>query len=315
VSTGRLADNGIESHFRRHDVRLNLESKQLFVGTGIRDPVSGLYMFPEPVLQNGGKQALAVKAKESNETSLWHKRLAHINSRDLSMVYKYTEGVPKLGKMEEICRACRLGKAHKLPFTGQFQRKSAVGDLVHSDIMGKLEPSFPDKFRYISTFLDDHSRYLLVACMNTRDDIHVVYDQVSDHFRHLGGAKLRSNFNFSKLHSDGAKEYIALQKNLGGELDNSFSPPYTPELNGVAERVNRTIVESALALLIEANLSRCLWPFAVKHVAYIRNRVPHSTIGTTPFSVISGRKPSLKNIRVFGCTPYVLRLPRGTCGR
>lgn len=291
-------------------MKLNLEADGFYVGSGIRDDTSRLYTFPEPVSQVICKQALI--STETNRTQLWHKPLAHINGRDLMNVHKYADGVPKLAKLEEICRACRLGKAHKLPFSGQFKRTENVGELVHSDIMGKLEPSFPDNFRYIATFLDDHSRYLLLACMKKRDDLHGVYSQISSQFRRLAGAPETTEFNFSKLHSDGAKENIALQKNLGGDNDNdnSVAPPYTPELNGVAERVNRTIVEAALALLIQANLSRCLWSFAVKHVAYVRNRVPHSTIGTTPFSVLTGTKPSLKNVRVFGCTAYVLRLPQ-----
>ena len=52
VSTGRLADNGIESHFRRHDVRLMLELDRSFIGAGQRNLDSGMYMLPEPELQN-----------------------------------------------------------------------------------------------------------------------------------------------------------------------------------------------------------------------------------------------------------------------
>jgi len=36
----------------------------------------------------------------------------------------------------------------------------------------------------------------------------------------------------------------------------------------------------------------------------------HSTTGKTPFSILKNERPNLKNIRVFGCKAYVLRLPR-----
>ena len=52
VSTGRLADNGIESLFRRHEVRLMLEADQSFIGAGQRNMHSGMYMLPEPQLQD-----------------------------------------------------------------------------------------------------------------------------------------------------------------------------------------------------------------------------------------------------------------------
>ena len=40
-----------------------------------------------------------------------------MNFRDLQDSHKYAEGVPELKNTDEICRACSLGKAHKLPFT------------------------------------------------------------------------------------------------------------------------------------------------------------------------------------------------------
>ena len=98
----------------------------------------------------------------------------------------------------------------------------------------------------------------------------------------------------------------------GVNQNKSFSPPYTPELNGIAERVNRTMVEAALSMLIQANLPSCLWPFALKHGIHVRNRVPHSATGKTPYLVMTGHKPSLKHIRVFGCAAYVLRQPSGS---
>lgn len=47
VSVGRLSDKGIESHFRRHDLQLTLETDGFIIGSGQRDLNSGLYMFPE----------------------------------------------------------------------------------------------------------------------------------------------------------------------------------------------------------------------------------------------------------------------------
>ena len=321
VSTGRLADNGIESKFGRCDVRLTLESNNFYVGLGSRDTESGLYMMPQPENHESKSQALVTShSSKASETELWHRRLAHINAKDLVKLHEHVDDVPELVQMEEVCRACRLGKAHKLPFPGHFRHTKAVGDMVHSDIMGPLQVSYPDGFRYVSTFLDDHSRYLMIGCMSRRSMLGDVFEQISAKFRDIGGANFENvDFKFtgvSKLHSDGAKEYVALQKDLGGvgkdSMNKSFSPPYTPELNGIAERVNRTLVEAALALLIQADLPSCLWPFALKHVTYVRNRVPHSTTGATPYAIVTGQTPSFKHVRVFGCTAYVLRVPRGS---
>ncbi len=48
VSIGRLSDKGIESHFRRSDVKLTLEYDGRVLGCGVRGQKSGLYMLPDP---------------------------------------------------------------------------------------------------------------------------------------------------------------------------------------------------------------------------------------------------------------------------
>ena len=315
VSTGKLADNGIQSNFRRLDVQLSLEEDGFYIGCGSRHSRSGMYTLPDPLVGANANEHRAFSMNAQDTAQLWHNRLAHLNPRDLVSLHNHVRDVPQLVQMDDVCRACRLGKAHKLPFPGHFEQAKAVGEIIHSDIVGPLEPSWPDRYRYISTFVDGHSRYTLIGLMHHKSDIHEVFQGVSAKFRKVGGASINPNFHgpIAKIHSDGAKEYIALQNSLGGgEHNKSFSPPYTPELNAIAERVNRTMVEGALSMLIQANLPSCLWPYAVKHTIYVRNRVPHSGIGATPLESISGIEPSLKNLRVFGCTAYVLRLPRGS---
>ncbi|GJP48724.1 hypothetical protein CLOM_g8003 [Closterium sp. NIES-68] len=43
-------------------------------------------------------------------------------------------------------------------------------------------------------------------------------------------------------------------------------------MNGIAERANRTLTETARGLLIEAGLSNYFWPDAVRHACVAKNR-------------------------------------------
>lgn len=217
---------------------------------------------------------------ESETTQLWHRRLAHINTRDLLKLHKYVPDVPRLKEMKHICRACRLCKAQRLLFPGYFEDAEKVGSIVHSDILGKLEPSFPDKFKYVSTFMDAKSRYTFVGMMCHRSEVHTVFDGVSGKFLEVGGAVIE------KLHMDGDKEYISLQTSLGeGNEDRSFSPTYTTELNGIAERLNRKMVQGALSMLIQENWPSCLWPFAVNMPSLfaIASHIPQQVTRHTPY--------------------------------
>jgi hypothetical protein len=82
--------------------------------------------------------------------------------------------------------------------------------------------------------------------------------------------------------------------------------PYTPQQNGVAERMNMTLMENARSMLSSAELGQELWAEAVGTSCYMVNRSPSSVLDDkTPHEVWSGKKPSLQHVRVFGCDSYV----------
>ena len=82
--------------------------------------------------------------------------------------------------------------------------------------------------------------------------------------------------------------------------------PYTPEQNGAAERLNRTLVERVRAMLLGAGLDQKLWAEAVVTANYIRNRSPFAKESKTPWELFVGSKPDVSCMRVFGAKAYVL---------
>ena len=82
--------------------------------------------------------------------------------------------------------------------------------------------------------------------------------------------------------------------------------PKTPEQNGVAECMNRTLVEAVRAMLSDAKLPKTFWAEALLTVAYLRNRGPTSTLkDKTPYEVLNGRRPNVKHLHIFGCISHV----------
>ena len=76
----------------------------------------------------------------------------------------------------------------------------------------------------------------------------------------------------------------------------------TPEHNGVAERLNRTILEKVRAMFHESGLPKFLWAEVTVHVVYLKNRTWTRTIGnTTPYKILNGRKPNVANLQPWGC--------------
>lgn len=82
--------------------------------------------------------------------------------------------------------------------------------------------------------------------------------------------------------------------------------PITPQQNGIAERMNRTLLKKARCLLFNSGMkSSSLWGEVVVTSAYIINRLPCSAINyKIPRKLWISRKFTLKHLRPFECVAY-----------
>ena len=84
-------------------------------------------------------------------------------------------------------------------------------------------------------------------------------------------------------------------------------PSYTPQLNGVSERRNHTLLDMIRSMMSFADLPISFWGYALKTVAYLLNRVPTKSIVSTPYEIWKGKKPDLKVVKIWGCLAHVKR--------
>ncbi|CAI7840631.1 unnamed protein product [Closterium sp. NIES-53] len=98
-----------------------------------------------------------------------------------------------------------------------------------------------------------------------------------------------------------SKEF-SLWLNKNG-IRHSLTMPYPPAMNGIAERANRTITETACGLLIEVGLPDYFWPDAVRSACVAKNRaLTHMGADKcVPCVEWVRRKPKVDMLRVFGC--------------
>ena len=76
---------------------------------------------------------------------------------------------------------------------------------------------------------------------------------------------------------------------------------HTPQQNGVAERMNMTLLERARCLLSHARLSRDFWVEAVNTTCYLVNRSPSTAIDCkTPYDIWSGTPTDYSFLKNFG---------------
>ena len=101
-----------------------------------------------------------------------------------------------------------------------------------------------------------------------------------------------------------SKEFAAYCDKHGIRLE--LTVPGTPQHNGVAEIMNRTIIERVRCMLRVAKLPKSFWSEAVCTTCYLINRSPSAPLDfQIPEKVWSGKDVSYSYLRVFGCKAFV----------
>lgn len=80
---------------------------------------------------------------------------------------------------------------------------------------------------------------------------------------------------------------------------------YILQQNGVAERMNRTLLDKVGYMMLKFGLLKVLWGEAYITIAYIVNRTPSSALeGKTLAEKWSGKLLNYSYLKVFGCIAY-----------
>ena len=161
------------------------------------------------------------------------------------------------------CEACIQAKHSRAPFPQISNTKyREIGELVSSDMWGPARIESLQHNLYYITYCDAASHYTTVKFLRSRAEVAEKteqYDQWLKTQRGTGICALR--VDNAREYTDGRlKQYM---ENKG--MDLQLTAPYSPSQNGVAERLNRTLVEHACAMLIAHNLPLFLWEEAVSY--------------------------------------------------
>ena len=103
---------------------------------------------------------------------------------------------------------------------------------------------------------------------------HACYDcRVSTTTEVLERMQVQSGYNLCVVRTDNGGEYISndLARYFRARgIEHQTTVAYTPQQNGKAERLNRTLLDRMRAMLIESGLPELLWAEAMSTANYIR---------------------------------------------
>lgn len=241
--------------------------------------------------------------EEKDSPNLWHRRLGHMSEKGL----KYLAGKSLIPFNTTIslnpCDHCLAGKQHRASFARKSTRKQAKLELVHSDVCGPIEVESNGGNKYFVTFIDDATRKTWIYILKTKSQVFETFQKFHVMVERETESKLKC------LRTDNGGEYTSHEfKNYCAQygIRHVKTVPGTPQHNGVAERMNRTIVEKVRCMLKMSDLPKSFWAEAVNTAVYLINRSPSIPLGLDiPERAWKGCDPVYTHLRVFGCKAYM----------
>ncbi|KNZ62363.1 hypothetical protein VP01_127g1 [Puccinia sorghi] len=199
-----------------------------------------------------------------------------------------------------------LGHVTRGSFHTRHSKASKPFEEIHLDVVGPITPSSREGDRYFLTVVDSCTRYCSALPLKNKSDVGSVLTQALD----LEAKRL--GYYPSVIHSDRGTEFInayLLEFCNKNRIRTRYSDAYTPQQNGLAERFNRTIIESARAILKDSNLSLHYWNEIIKASALTLNQIPSHRSKKSPFELFKNRTLPLNYFKPIGIRVSYLYLP------
>jgi hypothetical protein len=268
-----------------------------------------------------------------------HLRFGHVG---LNKLLKLQEtGVPTGGiidaKICEIhCSCCYLTKAKRILPVSRAPKRGRIlqshkhggtttelnmrtevkrfGHLVFTDILYMNIPSYEGHL-YVIHFVDYASRYCKSYFMRKRDEVYDILQSFIDWVKtqvHVKNPDVC--YTVRIILSDRAGEYVSDKWKEICTL-NSVQYQYTNtdvhEEADIAERVWQTLQDSVRAMMCTAQFLKKEWTLAFLHAVWLYNRMPHTfLIDKSPLEYVTGLKPDLTQVKIFGCKAFKFQLKR-----
>lgn len=285
LSVNRVTENGGTVVFGKSDVVIKYKGKEVLKG---KKNSNGLYVVD---VKTGSNAVLNVQE--------WHRKMGHLGLKNLNALKSLSEGMNFDANCKIDCDVCIRAKQTRTPFSGELPKATRALEILHTDVCGPIETETYDGKKYYVTILDDFTHYSEVHLAKNKSEASNIVKEF------ILRAENKKNEKVASIKSDNGLEYESLRqwcKQKGIQTD--VTTVYTPQNNGKAERLNRTLCEKMRALLFDSGLPKSMWGEAVQVACYLTNRSPTRACNVTPYEMWTGSKPDLKKLKIFGCDAY-----------
>ncbi|KAK1666694.1 hypothetical protein QYE76_054853 [Lolium multiflorum] len=299
LSIYHLADAGYNSYFTKYYVQVFRSDNLKLVLVGYVE--NNLYVVD--LSKESPSPSTCLMAAKHDEGWLWHRRPCHVNMRNLKQLLKgeHIVGLTDISfEKDRVCSACVAGKQLKKKHPiKSIVTTSRPLELLHLDLFGPSHYDTLGGSKYGLVIVDDYSRYSWVFLLKSKDETHREFITFAKKAQRTYESEIKA------IRTDNGTEFknYTMQEFVDDEgIKHEFSAPYTPQQNGVVERKNRTIIEMARTMLSEFNSPHNFWGEAISTAVHYSNRLFLRPLhNKTPYELLTGNKPNVMYIRVFGC--------------
>ena len=208
-------------------------------------------------------------SKSENKIWTWHRRLGHPSFGYMKRLLPHLFSGLDISMFN--CETCIKAKSHRVSYNISLNKCEKPFDLIHSDVWGPSPVDSVYGYRWFVLFIDDCTRMTWVYLLKRKDEVAEVFKMFYKMVQTQFGKIIRF------FRSDNGGEFVNKILNsffVDKGIIHETTCVGTPQQNGVAERKNRHILETARALLFENHVPQKFWDCAVTMAVYVINRLP-----------------------------------------
>ncbi|GJX58173.1 retrovirus-related pol polyprotein from transposon TNT 1-94, partial [Tanacetum coccineum] len=259
-SVGQFCDSDLEIDFRKHSCFVR-DMNDIDLLKGSRG--TNLYTISIDDMMKSSPVWLLSKASKI-KSWLWHRRLNHLNYSTINDLARkdMVRGLPRLKfEKDHLCSACQLRKSKKYSHKPKSKNTNMeVLHTLHMDLCGPMRVQSINGKKCILVIVDDYSRFTWVKFLRSKDE---TLEFVINFLKQI---QVGLNKTVRYIRTDNRTEFVnqVMSKYYEGVgIFHQKSVLRTPQQNGVVERQNRTLVETARTMLIFLTASMFMWAEAV----------------------------------------------------
>ena len=265
----------------------------------------------------------------------WHRRLGHLGFQNMLKLLDSSTGMditPEQirAKLKAVCPVCAVTRALvKIPRDPAKRHAREPGQMVHVDSWGPYPIEGFDGTKYFLFVTDDCTRYTWCARFDHKHELFEIFKTLLKFIQKTYNIVVRCCRLDNEFENGPIGRWCDAHAIAREPIE-----PYAHYQNGVAERTNRTIRERAAPMIQEKSISgqiskiisekstellrvskipENLWPEAVQHAVWLKNRTPARALrkkeAKTPYEALKGEKPTLSRERIWGSRTYVTYPP------